>query len=273
MFHLGETSVADARDCRTAYVETVSVHLLDDDESVSVLRDTLIFHSGHFAELFEDDPNRRAIVIPEISVTLFTIIECWLRTSSLLLPPHARLSYADMVTIYLFGDTYAMPRLKNSVIDLVFATVFEDQLYPLSALNDIYARTHRFCSLRALLVDIAIAVYDWDDLMMKSELLPKEFLLEVIQQIRGKTVRLGLIMFPVDVWHTMIMQSLCNWHEHVAPSQFSCGDTEPEDSEAERIDSADCESENLDDGESNLNHEEGKNWHSILVIRPGGSHS
>lgn len=216
----------------------ISVHLLEDDECITIFRDTLTFHSGHFTKLFEEDPNRRTIVVPDISMRLFKIIEYWLRTGNLF--SVQRLSYADTTSIYNFGDTYAIPRLRNAVIDLVFTTIFKDQLFPLSALNDVYNRTRLHCSLRALLVDIAIAVYSWDNLITKSELLPKAFLLEVIHAIRGKTVRLGLTMFPVGVWYATMVESLCTWHEHVEPVKYTSGGVELKVPEAECIHSADC---------------------------------
>ena len=101
-----------------------------------------------------------------------------------------------------------MPRFKNAVVDFVFATIFDDQLFPLSALNDVYNMTRPCCPLRKLLVDIAIAAYNWEDMMLKSELLPKEFLLEVIEALRGKTVRLDVTMFPVEIWYRTMMGPL-----------------------------------------------------------------
>lgn len=84
-----------------------------------------------------------------------------------------------------------MPRLRNAVVNLVFPTIFDNQRFPAAALNDIYSRTTPNCSFRRLLVDIAIAMYNWEDGMLKSDLIPKDFLLEIFVAIRGKTVRLG----------------------------------------------------------------------------------
>ena len=115
----------------------VLVHLVDEDDLFKVLRNALAFHSGHFAELFEEDPQRSDVTASGISLPLFRLIECWLRISCF--PPiGVRLSYADAVAVYNFADTYAMPRLRNAVIDLVFTTIFDDQLFPVAALNDIY---------------------------------------------------------------------------------------------------------------------------------------
>lgn len=241
------------------------VHLIDDDSFVSVLRDTLIFHSGHFAQIFKENPDRRIIEIPDLSTLRFRVIEHWLRTG-MIVPTGLRLSFADAVTLYEFGDTYSMPRLRNAVINLVFTMIFQDQIFPISALNDIYTRTHSNCSLRMLLVSIAIAVYSWDDILLKGELVPKQFLLEVLQALRGKTLRLGVIMFPIECWHKAMLESLCNWHEHVEPEQYDCRESEPTKSDAERIDSADCEV-TTPHHEDTSEQEENEGWHSVLVMR------
>jgi hypothetical protein len=52
-------------------------------------------------------------------------MRCW-TLSSCLPPLGLRLSHGDPVTVYAFADAYAMPRLLKVVIDLVFATIFDD---------------------------------------------------------------------------------------------------------------------------------------------------
>lgn len=175
-----------------------------------------------------------------------------------------------------------MPRLLNAVINAVFATVFDDQTFSVTALNEFYSRAAPGCSLRSLLVHIAITVYGWEDVTSKGDLIPKDFLLEVFEAVRGKTIRLGgPILFPVDVCCNSTAACLCNWHVHVEPAFYAYTDAEGEELGGEDSYLADCESEQLDyDGtdklpahESTVGDDEPEDvkaseyWHSALTMR------
>lgn len=163
---------------------------------------------------------------------------------------------------------------------LVFTTIFDNQRFPLAALNDIYSRTASGCSFRRPLVDIAITVYNWEDMVLKSDLIPKDFLLGIFDAIRGKTVRLGgPILFPVEVWYNTMLAPLCKWHEHVEPALYARMNSGDKELEAGDCDSAEGRSETLDyDSTEHLlgqetvadDPEDGNAnacWHSALTMR------
>ncbi|KAF1926253.1 uncharacterized protein M421DRAFT_94105 [Didymella exigua CBS 183.55] len=116
--------------------------------------------------------------------------------------------------------------------------------------------------------------------MLKSELIPREFLLEVVEDIRGKIIRLGgPILFLVEMWHSTMLVSLYNWHEHVELELYTCVDIEDGYLGAEHCGSVDCDAEIFDHGDTDdlpseldttdeLEIVDSKEcWHSALALR------
>ena len=113
--------------------------------------------SGHFKEGKEG-----VIILEDENPDTFTIFNTWLYTNKMvgaLDGDDVACDPKDLACVYLFGDRYMVPSLKNLVIDEVIARMVRKGEYPFDLIFVLYDLIPCDDPMRKLLVDIFV----WDD--------------------------------------------------------------------------------------------------------------
>lgn len=187
-----------------------------------VYRGLLCFHSSYFDRLLNGqfrEGGSNYIRLNDTTVEIFQAFFFWLNTGKLCAPAGDKipLSTQTIAQIYVFGDSKLIPRLKNAALELFVAKAHEEWMFPRNELDYIYGNTTENCGLRRFMVEFAVNMSRWEDLDGYRHLYPKDFLVDVLVTMRGKTMHFGTAAMSKVRWIAMTQARMCRYHDHTEP--------------------------------------------------------
>jgi hypothetical protein len=96
--------------------------------------------------------------------------------------------FLRVAKIYIFGETYGIPGLKNEAIDKLHEVIVSDWRYPTDILNYVYEHTKSAdTAMRSYLVGLRVGSFSHDTFrLVDQDKLPRRFLLEVLVGLQKK---------------------------------------------------------------------------------------
>jgi hypothetical protein len=183
----------------------------------------------HYSSYFRTSLNGRwrearlkTIDLSEDKPEVFQAFFNWLMIGKLYarLTPEGNIPYNSRLIcqIYVFGDARGIPELCNAAVDLLFQKNCQSWQIPTPVLQYIYANTPDNCTLRKLLVDDASETYCWTDIHADRDQFPKDFLIDVLRNLRIKELYPGGNQLGRGKWiHTKKLEICSKYHDHSAP--------------------------------------------------------
>jgi hypothetical protein len=186
----------------------------------SVYRGLLEYHSGYFRSLLNGtfaDSGMDHVTIRGTSITTFKIVNLWLNSGRLYAPGSCvssfPLSYNDIFELYVFGDKYIIPRLKNAAVEAYIECIYHTWNGPSkSHIEYLYNNTPKGASLRKVIVETTIRFSrktDFDEF-------PPAFQADMIRALRED----GIKRTPTGskaFWYNDIKHRICKFHDHREP--------------------------------------------------------
>jgi len=197
-----------------------------------VYRGHLCFHSAYFNKLLNGpfkEGGSDNIRLKDVSIDTFQAFFCWLNTGKLHSPSATTsLDWQEIIEVYVFGDANMIPRLKNAAIDLYMTKLYHVPAFNSSGLKYLYSHTTSGDALRKLVVDFAVAIFNWSDIDKTREDYPLDFLVDVMIFLQDKKVMFEMqhkrvIVFnsfqSVEDWYKTKKGQICKYHDHSEPNE------------------------------------------------------
>ncbi|KAI9695340.1 MAG: hypothetical protein M1820_008692 [Bogoriella megaspora] len=186
-----------------------------------IYRCLLCHDSSYFRKALSGESkeaHERTITLDQDSVETFKAVHLWLHTRRIYQsesgdPNAVPLQFEGLFKIYFFADMKGMPALKNAAVDAVFTKYLQNLEYPARSVPLVYENTSQDCTLRRVLVDLAVRNYGCQRLIQEHRTnLVNDFLVECIMAMRALRGRLDV---QPKGWIESVNR--CQYHDHSDP--------------------------------------------------------
>ncbi|KAF2112095.1 hypothetical protein BDV96DRAFT_456384, partial [Lophiotrema nucula] len=171
---------------------TIVVGKGDKQKSFNLYKDVLTFHSTYFRNALKHEwveGQSKIITLTEDDPDVFQIFSYWLFSKRLYHPDPAiqasdlndiPLTFRRICEIYVLGDMRGIPELCNATLDLFFAKMMAQWVFPCDQLNHVYDNTPDKSPLRQLCLDDYVKWGSVESINADTSSYPKDFLVDLI---------------------------------------------------------------------------------------------
>lgn len=204
----------------------VTVRAKDEDSQIKkdyiFHRQLLTFHSAFFAAALDPKTwakNSEKVTETDRSHEEWDVFNFWVYSNRGYLvdtpAPHARikdryLSGELLYRMWVFGDFYVIPDLKNSAIDMLHESLLSRRTLPVD-IEFVYSNTHSESYLRKFVLNWYTWRYRLGLRMENDAIKPTvDFIRDLYLRIENRNHG------PYD-WNQLTRINRCNWHDHCGP--------------------------------------------------------
>jgi hypothetical protein len=164
------------------------------------------------------------VTLPDEAPEVFELFFTWLDTGRVKVPDGVELqdAYLRLLKLYVFGDKYIIPRLKNDTMETFFSSVFEAwrRDFPNAECIDyLFENTPEGSPMRRLLTHMAL---DWGfttkglvDAIL--ERFPEEAA-SWVKIFGNSAARKKQAAQWYAQWHNNMVDHMCAYHDHAEPT-------------------------------------------------------
>lgn len=191
-------------------------------QEFQVYRGLLCFDSGYYNNLLNGafaDSGKDLVTIKDLSLSRFKTILLWLNTRRLHAPLSAALplplSFPLIFELYVFGDKYIVPRLKNAAVEACIEKIHRKWSFPSkTSIEYLYNNiTNARAPLRKLIIELYVTYANFEDRPIEEY--HRNFLADVIYAQRDLVRQMQSTRVS---WYNYMKGRICEFHDHREPS-------------------------------------------------------